>query len=81
MTLDPSHLDLNQPLIFTLALDFHEAPFEPSLQCVQCQSMLLTKFDRLSPPVSNSLASRLDFFAASPLPDPNLSYFRHPNTA
>jgi hypothetical protein len=79
--LDPSHLDLNQPFISALWLELHPAPLEPSLQCAQCQIMLLTKF---APPKSTGFEfphQSLNFLAASPLPDANLYNFRHPDTA
>ena len=60
---DPSHLHLNQPLTFTLSVDFHPAPFEPTLQCARCQIMLLTKF---APPQPLSLFRRAHIYLCHP---------------
>jgi hypothetical protein len=75
VALQPSHLHLNQSLTFVLPVDFHPAPFEPTLQCAQRQSMFVTKF---APPQSTGFEfchQSFDLLAASPLPTltPSLS--------
>jgi hypothetical protein len=78
---DPSHLHLNQPLTFTLSVDFHPAPFEPTLQCARRQIMLLTKFAPPQPTGFEFPHQSLDLLAASPLPNASLSDFRHADSA
>ena len=56
-------------------------PSEPTLQCAQCQIMLLTRF---TPSQSTGFEFRhqpFDLLAASPLPNVNLSDFRHAHSA
>ena len=70
LALDPSHLHLNQLLIFALSVDFHPAPFEPSLQCTQRQMMLMTK---CAPPQSTGFEfphQSFALFAARRFPTP-----------
>jgi hypothetical protein len=76
-SIPPSHLHLNQSLTFALSVDFHPAPSEPTLQCAKHQIMLVTKF---APPQSTGFEfphQSFDLLAASPLPNANLSDFRH----
>jgi hypothetical protein len=77
----PSQLYLNQSLSFSLALDFHPAPSEPTLQCAQRQIMVLTKFTPLQPTGFEFRHQTFDLLAASPLANANLSDFRHADTA
>jgi hypothetical protein len=70
-----------QSLTFALSVDFHPAPFEPTLQCAKRHIMSVTKF---APAQSTGFEFRhqpFGLWAASPLPNANLFDFRHPNSA
>jgi hypothetical protein len=77
----PSHLHLDQSLTFPLSLDFHPAPFEPTLQCAKRQIMFVTKFAPTQSTGFEFPHQSFDLFAASPLPNANLFDFCHADTA